>query len=135
MKQTTIIRLAQILSAIFVVILGGAGLTTIFSPMTIAEPSGFNPVGDYGITNMRTTGAPTLALAIITAIGAFRKHWLLILPASLYFLFNGSARVISVFAEGFEPVMTRGLVFTFVLFALSQVALHIFRRAEESLAR
>lgn len=130
MGQNTIIRLAQILSALFVVVLGGAGLVSMLSPLTIAEPSGFNPVGDYGITNMRTLGAPTLALAIITAIGAFRKDWLLILPAAMYFILNASARIISVFVEGFEPIMTRGLVFTLVLVALSQVALHIFRRSQ-----
>ena len=132
MGQNTMIRIAQILSALFVVVLGGAGLTSMFSPMTIAEPSGFNPVGDYGLTNMRTLGAPTLALAIITAIGALRKEWLLILPAAMYFFLNALARIISVFAEGFEPIMTRGLVLTLVLVVLSQVALHIFRRAQKS---
>ena len=80
---------------------------------------------------MRTLGAPTLSLAVITAIGAVKTEWLLILPASLYFLFNGSARLISVFVEGYEPIMLRGLILTFTLFVLSQVTLHIFRRAEK----
>ena len=123
-------RLAQILSALFVLVLGGAALTSIFSPMSIVGPSGFDIISNYGITNLRTLGAPTLSLAIITAIGVFRKEWLLILPASLYFLFNFSARLISVFAEGYEPVMLRGLLITSVLFILSQIALHIFRTAE-----
>lgn len=121
------IKLAQILSAIFVLILGTAALTTMLFPEVINSPSGFNAATNYGFTNLRTLGAPTLSLAIITAIGAYRKDWLLILPASLYFLFNGSARVISVIVEGFEPVMITGLIFTFTLFTLSQVALHIFR--------
>lgn len=124
-------RFAQILSALFVLVLGGSALITIFSPMSINDPSGFNAVTNYGITNLRTLGAPTLSLAVITAIGALRKEWLLILPASLYFLFNGSARLISVFVEGYEPIMLRGLILTFTLFALSQVALHLFRRADK----
>lgn len=124
------IRLAQFLSALFVIILGSAALTSIFSPMTIVEPSGFDVVSDYGITNLRTLGAPTLSLAIITAIGVIRKEWLLILPASMYFFFNFSARLISVFVEQYDPIMLRGLLLTFVLFVLSQVALHIFRRTE-----
>ncbi|WP_420628888.1 hypothetical protein [Candidatus Leptofilum sp.] len=123
-------RLAQILCVLFVVVLGGAGLMTILNPVTMGETSGFNPVGAYGLTNVRTLGAPTLTLAIVTAIGALRKDWLLILPASLYFLLNGLARTISVLAEGYEPVMLRGLLLTTVLFALSQVALHIFRRTK-----
>ena len=125
-------RLAQLFSALFVFVLGSAALTSIFSPLTILEPSGFDIVSDYGITNLRTLGAPTLSLAIITAIGAIRKEWLLILPASMYFLFNFSARLISVFVEQFDPIMTRGLIFTIMLFLLSQVALHIFRRAESA---
>ena len=121
-------RFAQILCVLFVVVLGGAGLSTIFNPVGFAEPTGFNPVGNYGLTNIRTLGAPTLSLAIITAIAALRKEWLLVLPASLYFLFNLSARTISVFVEGYEPIMLRGLLLTSVLFILSQVALNIFRR-------
>ena len=125
------IRFAQILSAIFVLVLGASALTTIFSPMSINEPSGFNAATNYGITNLRTLGAPTLSLAVITAIGALKKKWLLILPASLYFLFNASARLISVFIEGYEPIMLRGLILTITLFILSQVSLQIFRRVEK----
>lgn len=124
------IRLAQILSVIFVLVLGSSALTTILSPVTINEPSGFNAVTNYGFTNLRTLGAPTLSLAVIAAIGAFKKSWWLILPASLYFLFNFSARVISVFAEGYKPVMLRGLLLTFSLFVLSQIALQIFRKKD-----
>lgn len=125
------IRFAQLLSVLFVLVLGVAGLTAIFSPDTIAEPSEFNITTDYGTTNLRTIGAPTLSLAIITAIGAVRRQWLLILPAAMYFLFNLSARVISVVAEGYESVMLRGLLFTALLAVLAQVALHTFRRAQE----
>lgn len=122
------IRFSQVLSGLFVLVLGSAGLTTILFPEVINAPSGFNATSNYGFTNLRTLGAPTLSLAIITAIGAIKKHWLLILPASMYFLFNFSARVISVFVEGYEPTMLLGLVVTFTLFSLSQVALHTFRR-------
>ncbi len=122
------IRFAQFLAIIFVLILGATALTTMFNPSSINEPSGFNAITNYGFTNLRTLGAPTLSLAIITAIGALKKEWILILPASLYFLFNGTARVISTFIEGYEPIMLRGLLLTFTLFILSQIALHIFRR-------
>lgn len=122
------IRFAQLLSVIFVFILGSAGLVTMFFPDMINAPAGFNATTNYGLTNIRTLGAPTLSLAIITAIGAFRKEWLLILPASMYFLLNGISRLISVIVEGYEPVMLTGLVATFTLFFLSQVALHLFRK-------
>ena len=128
-------RLAQILSGLFVLVLGGAALTSMFSPLSILEPSGWEIATNYGITNLRTLGAPTLSLAVITAIGAIRKEWLLILPAAMYFFFNFSARFISIFAEGFEPVMLRGLIITTVLVILSQVALHIFRTAGEPQAQ
>jgi len=120
-------RLAQLLSWGFVLVLGGAGIAAMLFPMSVNEPAGFNAVTDYGLTNVRTLGAPTLALAITTAIGAIRREWVLILPASMYFLFNASARVISVLVEGYDPVMLRGLALTFTLFGLSQAALHIFR--------
>ena len=122
------IRFAQILAGLFVLVLGGSALTTIVSPETINIPSGFNAVTNYGFTNLRTLGAPTLSLAIITLIGIFRKQWLFILPASMYFFFNGSARVISSFVEGYEPVMLRGLILTFGLFVLSQLVIYVFRK-------
>ncbi|TQV87588.1 hypothetical protein [Aliikangiella coralliicola] len=127
------IRFAQVLSAIFVVILLSAAITSIFFPEAINAAGGFNVTTDYGKTNLRTLGAPLLSLAIITIFAIYRKEWLLLLPASLYFFFNGSARVISLFNEQYDPVMIRGLVFTFSLFVLSQVALHIFRRASKDL--
>ena len=120
---------AQVLSGIFVLILGIAGITTMLFPEVIAGPSGFNPVDNYGLTNVRTLGAPTLALAVAAVIGIIRKEWILILPASMYFFFNGLARVISTGVEGYEPVMLTGLIVTFCLFALSQVAIYLFRKA------
>ncbi|NTS76307.1 hypothetical protein HR060_05440 [Catenovulum sp. SM1970] len=127
------IRFAQLLSGVFVLVLGSAGLVTMFAPEVINQPSGFNAISNYGFTNLRTLGAPTLSLAIITLIGAIRKDWLLILPASMYFFLNGSARVISTVIEGYEPIMLTGLIFTFGLFTLSQIALHIFRRQAKTL--
>jgi ABC-type arginine/histidine transport system permease subunit len=121
------IRIAQILSGLFVLVLGSAALVTMLFPAVINEPSGFNAATNYGFTNLRTLGAPTLSLAVITAIGAYKKEWLLLLPASLYFCFNFSARVISTFIEGYEPTMLFGLIMTFTLFVLSQIALHGFR--------
>ncbi|ALO44179.1 hypothetical protein [Pseudoalteromonas phenolica] len=122
------LKFAQFLSAVFVLVLGSAAVTTMFFPEVINTPSGFNAVTNYGFTNLRTLGAPTLSLAVITVIALWRKDWVLLLPASLYFLFNFSARVISVVVEGYEPVMLTGLLFTFTLFSLSQVALHSFRK-------
>ena len=125
------IRFAQVLAAVFVAVLASAGLTAMFAPDLIAEPSQFNVVTDYGTTNLRTLGAPTLSLAVITAIGAFRREWLLLLPAAMYFAFNLTARVTSVFVEGYESDMLRGLLFTGTLAILAQIALHTFRTSEE----
>jgi len=122
-------RAAQVIAALFVLVLGAASISNMFNPAAVAETAGFNPTSNYGLTNMRTLGAPTLSLAIFTAIGIYRKEWLLIVPASMYFGFNLSARLISVVAEGFEPVMTRGLMLTSTLFILSLVAVYLFRRS------
>ncbi|KZN30591.1 hypothetical protein N480_06425 [Pseudoalteromonas luteoviolacea S2607] len=123
------IKFAQILSGLFVLILGSAALVTMLFPELINQPSGFNAVTNYGFTNLRTLGAPTLSLAVITAIGAYKKDWLLLLPATMYFFFNFFARAISTIIEGYEPVMLFGLVMTLTLFILSQVALHGFRKS------
>ena len=122
------IKFVQALSWGFVLVLGGAGLTIMLFPAAANEPAGFNVVTDYGLTNVRTLGAPTLALAITTAIGALRKEWLLVLPATLYFLFNATARVISVIVEGYSPVMLFGLLFTSALFAAAAFAVRTFRQ-------
>lgn len=124
-------KLAQLLSGIFVLVLGSAALVTMLFPAIINEPSGFNAISNYGFTNLRTLGAPTLSLAVITAIGAYRKEWLLLLPASMYFGFNFLARLLSTVVEGYEPVMLFGLLMTLTLFTLSQIALHSFRKASK----
>ncbi|MDK1286996.1 hypothetical protein [Pseudoalteromonas umbrosa] len=122
------IKFAQVLCGMFVLILGSAALTAMLFPAIINEPSGFNVVTDYGFTNLRTLGAPTLSLAIITAIGIYKKAWLLILPASMYFFLNFFARAISAVIEGYEPAMLFGLIFTFTLFVLSLIALQVFKK-------
>ena len=122
------LRFAQALCVLFVLIFLSASVSTIFFPRRFSDASGFNPTTDYAITNVRTLGAPLLSFAIVTTLGIVRRSWLLLLPASLYFLFNALARVISVLSEGYEPVMLRGLLLTFGLFALSQVAIYAFRR-------
>ena len=121
------IRLAQALIALCILVLGTAAMTSIFSPHFVSEASGFSAQTDYGITNIRTLGAPTLALALTALFGLVRGDWRFVLPASLYFLFNGSARVISILGEGYDPVMIRGLIATFGLFAISQVAIYLLR--------
>ncbi|WP_299494390.1 hypothetical protein [uncultured Shewanella sp.] len=121
------IRIAQLLSLCFTLIFLIAASASLFFPETIGQASGFNPISDYGLTNIRTLGAPLLSLAVVTSLALLRKDWILLLPASLYFLFNGSARVISLFNEQYDPIMLRGLMLTFGLFILSQLALHTFR--------
>ena len=124
------LRFAQALSLLFVVIFLAASVTAMFFPQRISDASGFNPTTNYAITNVRTLGAPLMSFAVVTTLGIVRRSWLLLLPGSLYFLFNGAARVVSLLTEGYEPVMLRGLLLTFGLFALSQVAIYIFRRPE-----
>ena len=123
------LRAAQAIAALFVLVLGAASISNMFNPAAVAETAGFNPISNYGLTNMRTLGAPTLSLAIFTAIGIYRKEWLLIVPAAMYFGFNLTARLISVVAEGFEPVMTRGLLLTSTLLVLALISIYLFRRS------
>ena len=96
------VRVAQALAALFTLILGAAGLTLIFAPWVVEDGVGITAGSDYAITNFRTFGAPVLSIAVITAFGALHREWTLLLPASFYFLFNASARIISVFAEGLD---------------------------------
>jgi hypothetical protein len=127
-------RAAQILAGIFVLVLVAASVSNMFNPANVAETAGFNPTSNYGLTNMRTLGAPTLSIAIITAIGIYRKEWLLVLPAAMYFGFNLTARLISIAVEGFEPVMVRGLGITSALFILALVAVYLFNRIKAETA-
>lgn len=124
-------RVAQGICLIFILMLGISGLTTMFMPTGFVDQVGFNPINNYAVTNVRTLGAPTLMMAIVTAIAALRKDWMLLLPASIYFALNFLARVTGAVVEGFEPVMTRGLILTAVLFILSQVAIYLFRTAKD----
>lgn len=121
-------RLAQAFAFIFAIIFTIAAISAIFFPVSLSDASGFNPTSDYGITNVRTLGAPLLMLTVVTAFGAFRKDWIMIVPASLYFFFNGSSRIVSLVFEQYDPIMIRGLLLTFGLFVLSQLVIYILRK-------
>lgn len=123
-------RIAQVLSSIFVIIFTAASMSAIFFPETLGAASGFNPTSDYGLTNIRTLGAPLLMMAIVTAVGIYAKNWIYLVPASMYFLFNGSTRVISLFNEQYDDVMLRGLFLTFGLFVVSLWVLKQFRQVQ-----
>jgi len=128
------LRIAQFIAALFVLIFTAASISTIFFPQTVGAASGFNPLSDYGLTNIRTLGAPLLMMAVITGLGIYRQQSILLLPATIYFLFNGTTRVISLFNEQYDPIMLRGLLLTFVLFSLATWVLKIFRQAEHNVA-
>lgn len=123
-------RVAQVFALLFATIFAVAAVSAIFFPANLGEASGFNPTSDYGLTNVRTLGAPLLMLAVVTAFGAFRKDWIMIVPASLYFFFNGSSRVVSLIFEQYDPIMIRGLLLTFGLFSLSQLVIYILRKTQ-----
>lgn len=125
-------RIAQLISVLFVLIFSTAAIAIIFFPQS-ATASGFNPTSDYGLTNVRTLGAPLLMMALVTAYGAFSKKWMVLVPASMYFLFNGLTRVISAFNEQYDDVMLRGLVLTFLLFAFSLWVIKQFRQCDPAL--
>lgn len=113
------IRIAQLFSALFVLIFSAAAVGPIFFPAELGEISGFNPINDYGLTNIRTLGAPLLMMAVMTAIAVYTKRWVFLLPATIYFVSNGLTRVLSLFNEQYDSVMIRGLVITFALFGLA----------------
>lgn len=124
------VRLANIIACLFVVIFSVAGVTATFFPQILGDTSGFNPTSDYGLTNIRTLGAPLLMMALVTAYGIFSKNWLLIAPACLYFFLNGSTRVVSLLNEAYDPVMIRGLIITFSLFLLATWVIKTLRKAQ-----
>ncbi|WDE05838.1 hypothetical protein SG34_002575 [Thalassomonas viridans] len=125
------LRIAQFIAALFVIVFSVAAGAAIFFPDAVGAASGFNPTSDYGITNIRTLGAPLLMMAVVTAIGAYTRQWILLFPATIYFLFNGLTRVLSLFNEQYDDVMLRGLFLTFGLFTLAIFVLKTFRRAEK----
>ena len=120
------LRFAQVLCVLFVLIFLAASVGAMFFPQRISNASGCNPTTNSAITNVRTLGSPLLSFAVVTTLRIVRRSWLLLFPASLYFLFNGLARVVSLLNEGYEPVMIRGLLLTFGLLALSQIAISFF---------
>jgi len=126
------LRIAQFISILFVIIFTAAAIPVIFFPEFLGGISGFNPISDYGLTNIRTLGAPLLMMAIMTSIGAYTRNWLFLLPATIYFPLNGLTRVLSLFNEQYDVVMLRGLFLTFGLFILAIWVVKTFRVTENN---
>jgi|GEM_PF-3002663 len=125
------VRLANIIASLFVIIFSAAGITATFFPQILGNTSGFNPISDYGLTNIRTLGAPLLMMAAISAYAIFAKNWILLAPACIYFLFNGMTRLISLFNEEYDPVMLRGIILTFSLFLLASWVIKTLKASQE----
>ena len=71
----------------------GFAMLYLFNPMAASGANGLDPVGEYGLTNMRTLAAPLLAMAVMAGIGTVKKNFVFVAPAALYFLFTALIRV------------------------------------------
>lgn len=128
------IRVAQILSVLGGLFVAAISVLYLVSPTTAASFNGFSLTDTFSTTNMRTLFAPMAMVALTAVLGGIRKDWKFLLPAALYFLFVGVARIIGLIADGFDVSTVRGLVLAVVFFAIFEVALQLFRRESKKAA-
>ena len=126
------LRIAQILSGLLALVLFVFAGFYIIIPEGAAAARGFDPVGEYGMTNIRILAAPFLMLAIMTAIGAVKKNYVFLAPAALYFLIAIVLRIVGIVADGADGTTVRVLVPAIVLFAIAEFALQVFKRASRN---
>ena len=128
------IRAAQIAAAAVALasILFSIGI--LFNPVGTASSLNWATDTPFGTTNLRTTAASLLMIAVTAGIGAVRKNWIFLLPAALNFLFTALIRVFGLVADGYDPSTLRGLFIALVFFAAAEFALQVFRKAERQSA-
>ena len=122
------LRAAQASSGLATLALFGFAMLYLFNPMAASGANGLDPVGEYGLTNMRTLAAPLLAMAVMAGIGTVKKSFVFVAPAALYFLFTAVIRVFGLVVDGANSQTLRGLVLALVLFALAEFAIFVFKK-------
>ena len=128
------IRAAQIAAAAVALASIFFSIGVLFNPVGTGASLGWATDTPFGTTNLRTTAASLLMIAVTAGIGAMRKDWVFLLPAALNFLFTALIRVFGLIADGYDPSTLRGLFIALVFFAVAEFALQVFRRAERHTA-
>lgn len=67
------LKSAQILSGLLALALFAFAAIYLFNPTGAASARGFEPIGDYGLTNIRLQAATFITLGVMSAIGAIKN--------------------------------------------------------------
>lgn len=129
------LKIAQILSGLLALALFGFASFYLFNPEAAAAARGFEPIAEYGMTNVRLLAATFVTLGILSAIGAVKKAFVFLAPAALFFLVSIVIRIIGIFVDGADPTTVRVMIPAVVLFAVAEFALQVFKRAADSPAQ
>ena len=128
------LKSAQILSGLLALALFAFAAFYLINPNGAASARGFEPIGDYGLTNVRLQAATFITLAVMSAIGAVKKDFVFLAPAALFFLASIVIRIIGLFVDGADPATLRVMVPAVVLFVVAEFALQVFKRASKETA-
>lgn len=129
------LKTAQILSGLLALALFAFAAIYLFNPTGAAASRGLEPIGDYGLTNVRLQAATFITLGVLSAIGAVKKDFVFLAPAALFFLVSIVIRIIGIFVDGADPATLRVMVPAVVLFAVAEFALQVFKRASKDSAQ
>lgn len=123
------LKIAQILSGLLALALFAFGSIYLFTPETAASARGFEPIGDYGLTNVRLMAASFITLGILTAIGAVKQNFLFLAPTALFFLVSLVIRIIGIVVDGADATTVRVIVPAVILFVVAEFAVQVFKRS------
>lgn len=122
------LKTAQFLAGLLALALFAFTAIYLFNPAGASAARGFEPIGSAGITSVRVMAAGFLMMAIMTAIGAFRKEAVFLMPAAIFFLTSLVIRFVSVFVDGADASDLRVFVPATLLFVVAEFVLQTFRR-------
>lgn len=126
------LKIAQILSGVLALALFAFAAYYLFSPAAAALARGFEPIGAYGLTNVRLLAATFITLGVLSAIGGVKKNFVFLAPAALFFLVSIVIRIIGIFVDGADPSTLRVMIPAVLLFVAAEIALQVFKRAEQN---
>lgn len=126
------LKIAQILSGLLALALFAFAAYYLFSPAAAALARGFEPIGAYGLTNVRLLAATFITLGVLSAIGGVKKNFVFLAPAALFFLVSIVIRIIGIFVDGADPSTLRVMIPAVLLFVVAEIALQVFKRAEQN---
>lgn len=120
------------MSVLVALIFIAGGAVSIFNPEAAASARNFEPIGEFGITNLRLLAAPFLMIAVAAIAAAIKKNPVFLGPAVLFLMFGVVIQIGGLIVDGSSGDAIKGLIATIVMLIVAEIPVQLFNRVNKN---